>query len=373
MSENLTALRTDQDRRGSTLGQKPGRIPSLDGFRAFAICLVIAAHCQTATGFPHSLQWTGYFADGDFGVRVFFVISGFLITTLLLQEEHSHGSISLPLFYYRRALRILPVYWAYVLAAAVYAAICGLNIPFRNYLQTLTFTTGWHSANPWILGHSWSLCVEEAFYLGWPFLLIRLSQKGRIAAAIGCLLLGPLVRVVNYKYGWPDSHHLVWLNIDLIMWGCLLALLHDRLRATLTYLFSRNAVLYHILAVVAIVGVRWVFRHKMLALITVPFYWTIDCAAICYILYFHTFISKGVVFKFLNSAPIVAIGVLSYSLYLWQELFLIPQEESKFFWQSFPLNVLGAFVIAAVSYYLWEKPILKLRKKLHGAALSHLN
>jgi peptidoglycan/LPS O-acetylase OafA/YrhL len=347
------------------------RIASLDGFRALSIVMVLWDHAQLTNHFPKlPFPWINYILDGEMGVRIFFVISGFLITTLLLQEEKKCGYISLPLFYKRRALRILPVYWAYILTVVLYAAITGLVIPFWDYFETLTFTTSWFMRHQWILGHSWSLSIEEIFYLVWPFALTRLGPKKRLWFAFAGILLGPILRALNYQYGWRSVTHTVWVVPDVIMWGCLLALLHNQFSVRLVAIFRRNAWIYHSLIVLVFSGLDWAFNHRVFGLITVPFAISFHSLAICYLLYYYSFISKGLVFKMLNNTWVVALGGISYSLYLWQEIFLFPKIQHFFFWQSFPINVLGAVVAAAASYYLLEKPLLKLRVKLRHPALK---
>src|SRR5205823_7501140 len=98
------------------------RIPSLDGFRAVSIIMVVLHHATKTALFPPQLTAAlKYAINGNLGVRIFFVISGLLITSLLLKEEDQRGKISLPLFYERRAARILPVYWTYILTVFVYS------------------------------------------------------------------------------------------------------------------------------------------------------------------------------------------------------------------------------------------------------------
>jgi peptidoglycan/LPS O-acetylase OafA/YrhL len=155
------------------------KLPSLDGWRAVSIALVLIAHSKYAAGFPAMLgsALDGFnangIAPGSLGVRFFFVISGFLITWLLLQEQAKHGVISLKHFYLRRALRILPVYFLYLF---VLGFLTHYSQPASDWLTNLTFTTNYFWP-PEPTAHLWSLGVEEQFYLLWPGLLVLLLHR----------------------------------------------------------------------------------------------------------------------------------------------------------------------------------------------------
>jgi peptidoglycan/LPS O-acetylase OafA/YrhL len=149
-------------------GALRGRIPSLDGLRAVSIILVIASHAIQGT---HSFVFRLFFLHSDLGVRVFFIISGFLITSLLLRERAETGRISLPLFYIRRTLRILPPFVLFVGVVAIFNAFGIIQVPPGNWIYALTYTMNFDTHAPWVLGHLWSLSVEEQFYLLWPLVM----------------------------------------------------------------------------------------------------------------------------------------------------------------------------------------------------------
>jgi peptidoglycan/LPS O-acetylase OafA/YrhL len=203
-----------------------GWLPQLDGLRGISILMVLAAHVYTP-GWPR--------LEGRYGVTVFFVLSGFLITRLLLSEEHGTGSIDLFSFYVRRAFRLFPIYY---LVLAIYCALIlgiGMHADGRQefsrdllyylvYLQEIPFfRDAAHSDGAFSMpfGHSWSLGIEEKFYLLWPVLSFRLlrNQSARIALAIGAVLLFSAARFVHDgRYIFPYA---------AISWGCLFALLYD--------------------------------------------------------------------------------------------------------------------------------------------------
>lgn len=138
------------------------RIPSLDGLRAIAIALVVVGHWAGTHNFPVGL------GSAFLGVRIFFVISGYLITTLLLREQSQTATISLSEFYVRRAYRILP-------AATVFLAIMLITrrheLTWYHAAMAALYLADFDPTRPMFFGHLWSLSVEEQFYLLWPGIL----------------------------------------------------------------------------------------------------------------------------------------------------------------------------------------------------------
>lgn len=165
--------------------------PSLDGVRAISVLLVMAYHFDLNS-------W------GHVGVDVFFVLSGFLITAILVGQRHQTLGHYLLVFYQRRALRIFPLYYGYVLVLA--AAFVLLRRPLgldTNWPYLLTYTVNFAQLDPnWFssafYGHLWSLSVEEQFYLFWPFLIYFMSPNGTKVLMVVLLLVCPLIRVSSY-------------------------------------------------------------------------------------------------------------------------------------------------------------------------------
>src|SRR5665213_2363630 len=151
------------------------RLPGLDGLRALSILLVILLHTIQRRSVTHAVPFVAYvFSNGGMGVLIFFVISGYLITTLLLREREKTGSISLKRFYIRRAFRIFPPLYTYIAFIAVLGAasrLAGVNA--REIITGLTLTRNYaHGVYLWAFEHFWSLCIEEQFYLLWPGLVV---------------------------------------------------------------------------------------------------------------------------------------------------------------------------------------------------------
>jgi len=350
------------------------RIPSLDGWRAVSIVIVLLSHFEFATGFPVALvpAW-GRLFQGDLGVRIFFVISGFLITHLLLVEAERSGRPSLKQFYVRRALRILPVYYMFT-AVVLALSVAGLySDAWSTWLATLTFTRDIAGRGDSVTVHLWSLAVEEQFYLVWPitFVMLALWRRPRLAAVI---LLVPVVLSPFFRWGVIQTHtssglvsrllggFSVALYADSLAIGCLGAYLHQRRRHRFNAVASQpfpagalSAVLF-VFAWVAwppVFGV-WALVPSVQAVLIMAVIWATIERPI------------GVVYRVLNAAPVVWLGTLSYSLYIWQQLFLghfagpalagLAIYDRHVWWAT-------ALVAAVVSYYIVERPILRLRDR----------
>jgi peptidoglycan/LPS O-acetylase OafA/YrhL len=361
--------RVPSDTSGGVPLAPAGRIPALDGLRAVSILIVLACHASVSAGFPQSWKPVlPYLLDGHLGVRVFFVISGFLITWLLLGEEQRAGRINIGAFYQRRALRILPVYVTYVLAVLLYDRARQLYPAPACYLYALTFTTGVTPLTSSPLAHTWSLSVEEQFYLLWPMTFAFCSVRTRFVVAGAVLACGPVVRLVLWS--WGQQSLLTFSSLghgDAIMCGCLAALLMKQQPQAMGRLLRCRPVLGRLLAGAAIYLVlvmphlHWRGRQ-----FTTPFGVTVQALAASYLLCSYATVRRGLVYKLLNYKLVAGVGVLSYSLYIWQQIFLCPPVAGRepLWWQSFPQNLLVAFAVAWLSYRVVESPFLRLKDRL---------
>jgi peptidoglycan/LPS O-acetylase OafA/YrhL len=335
---------------------RENRIPSLDGMRAISIALVLGGHVAGTRGAygEEIFQYVGDFAQ--FGVRVFFVISGFLITSLLMKERASAGRISLGGFYKRRMLRILPAFYAFLLAVCLLQYSGALKVSTPDLLAALTFTTNFR-AETWNLGHIWSLSVEEQFYFLWPAAMACLGRTRAIEIGLGTLVIAPMLRGFWAWKEAPDDGQF-FLNADILAGGCLLALLRSRLHANTRYMRMLSSTWIATAPVGALTinalhgfGIHSLFSGVMTILIAI----TID-RVITY--------PEGIA-AFLNWGPVVFVGTLSYSLYLWQQIFL--NRFGPLIINAFPLNIILAIACALLSYYLVERPFLRLRNSRRAA------
>jgi peptidoglycan/LPS O-acetylase OafA/YrhL len=326
-------------------------IPSLDGLRAISIAFVLLAH----------LSGTRHFADshllmslGEFGVRVFFIISGYLITTILLEELQRKGSVSLIRFYFRRTMRLFPAAYFLILVMAILAAMKFVQLERRDLLFALTYTMNYNETRGWPLGHLWSLAVEEQFYLLWPLTLRSMPRLQSKRLLLAILVLGPVFRITSPYVG-PAFNFLRWS--DALATGCLLAMMRDELIAIPGYarlLASRWFFLVPVAALAAnyipSTKVEWLVGETIMNIaIAISVDWAMRNA-------------DTLPGRFLNQPTISFIGVLSYSLYLWQQFFL--DRNSDRWYCAFPSNVALALVMALVSYLIIEAPFLRLRKTI---------
>jgi peptidoglycan/LPS O-acetylase OafA/YrhL len=346
-------------------------LPTLDGWRAIAILAVMLYHGTAAlfvSDGPHPnpalFTLVGY---GTFGVSIFFGISGFLICTRLLQEECQTGEISLPSFYLRRACRILPPYLIYLAVLSLIAAAGVITVQPIEWSSTLLFYRNYvtPSLGGTYTSHFWSLAVEEHFYLLWPGLLVLFGSR-RIRWVVVLMALGVAVwRSLEFRYHWLASilpgagmNQRTDLRIDALIWGCWVALLYmvPRYRERLTrWLSPWKWVVLVGFFLVCLVG-RPPLNALWLALL-LPF-----------ILLGTVLHPAALIGRVLEISALRWIGRLSYSLYIWQQLFLIARDKFHYFplgfLQRLPLNYLVVFVFAALSYYLIERPLIGMGHRL---------
>src|SRR5260221_2596508 len=204
----------------------PRRIAGLDGLRAISIALVLTGHLA-GTKFCYPRAVYEQFGDlANLGVRVFFVISGYLITALLLDEHHKTGSISLRQFYLRRTLRIFPAFFAFMAAIVLLNARGLIDLFPGDLLHAASFTMNYHYVRAWWVGHLWSLSVEEQFYALWPAVLLLLGIRRGLKGAAIALAAAPIVRVAIVLWRpsqVPGIGEWFPTAADTIATGCLMA------------------------------------------------------------------------------------------------------------------------------------------------------
>jgi peptidoglycan/LPS O-acetylase OafA/YrhL len=327
--------------------------------RAMAIALVLLAHASQTHGFkPMSLRWIA--VHGAVGVDVFFVISGFLITTLMLREIARTKSISVSAFYIRRALRILPAYLCFLTTILVLNLANVVQLQQRDWTAALTYTVNFIDRPKWEIGHVWSLSIEEHFYLLWPLVMVTVSiavaKHVAVALIIACFCARWLILLALPR--WSQMAELwTFTRLDSIAFGCLMALAtwDKRWRSRLDDWCQRKMTVP--CAVLVLICSVYVFSRS--AKYSVGFGYTLNAAIISLLLWASIRRSGTWFGRVLNHWAVAAIGVGSYSLYLWQQILLNPTKDVWFV--RFPQNVLLVFAIAAISYILIERPFLRLK------------
>jgi peptidoglycan/LPS O-acetylase OafA/YrhL len=329
------------------------RIPSLDGLRAISILVVTASHLIALAPGNRSLK--ALVPWGPHGVDVFFVISGFLISSLLLKEMNSVGCISLKSFYLRRARRIIPAFAFYFLMIVTLRTLGVFSFGNGSLLCAATYT---YNLVPHLparpLGHVWSLCVEEHFYLVWPIIVLLVPRR-RLALVLtsGIILAIPIRYFLTIAHKFLDPDFFTLTRWDTIACGCLLAVLWDGERRDDLHSFLAKPQLPAIALALYLVSAAILGRSgKYAILLQHP----IESALLAVFVGAMIVQHRSVFGRILNSRLLVWIGLLSYSIYLGQ-FALVPMPISRF---VLPLSLLGSY--AVISYYVIEQPVLKSKK-----------
>lgn len=341
-----------------------GYLPTLDGWRAVAIVAVMLWH---ATG----IQVLNKLADG--GVTIFFGISGLLITSRLLEERREAGRISLAGFYVRRTFRILPPYYLYLVAMALLMALGQPVATRREMISCVFFYRNYLPEPPGhpqriFTQHFWSLAVEEHFYLLWPGLLVALGPRRARWAAPGLALAVAAWRSVDFRFHLFDRlvpYSLPGFRTDIrldgLLWGAAVAfwLEEPRARALLARALSTPVVL----ALLVLFGacMKGLLHSSGLAIFLMA-------VAVPLMLVGTTLNPRSIPSRALELGAVRWVGRMSYSIYLWQQLFLVPQAAKMLPgwgpWQRLPLNLACLLACAAASFYLVERPLTRLGHRL---------
>jgi len=228
-------------------------------------------------------------------------------------------------------------------------------------MYAATYTINYVMDRPWQLGHLWSLAVEEQFYALWPLTIFLFGRRSAFWAAGAVLLVVPLIRIVqphvwpSHRLGITEEFHTI---ADCIAVGCLLAGLRDWLWSHEQYRRFITSWQFWLAPLAAAAGVFSGIHPSLKWLVGIPVF---NIAIAVCIDRWTRFPNADVIGKVLNLGPLTFVGVLSYSLYLWQQPFM--DHFGHHFFNRFPFNDGMAFVAALVSYYLIEKTFLALRYK----------
>lgn len=342
-----------------------GYIPGLDGLRAFAVLLVVLSHIGLSGLLP-----------GGFGVTVFFFISGFLITRLLLAESGKNGTVGLKAFYIRRFLRLLPALYLMLILTWAFLAFHGKSPQLWEIIGGFTYTMNYRYAYlgvyegmwaaPW--EHLWSLGVEEHFYLMFPLLLLFVKKDWAKAVKIGLAICAVVLAwrlFTHYQLGAPHeyTYAATEARLDSIMYGCLLSL---SLHVWPAHKAWRKLIGFWPLAIATLIllstflyqneGFRETFRYTLQGI-----------GLFVGVLNLLFWKPMGLFVRALENVVAQWIGRISYGVYLWHIPVMIGVGEYMGYEYAtnayMALVLLGTFFMASLSYYGMEKPIVKLRKK----------
>ncbi|MDR5782832.1 acyltransferase [Caballeronia sp. LZ065] len=351
-------------------------VQELTGLRCVAVMMVVMGHAQHMIpgGYRGALAPLRLFSDGRLGVMIFFVLSGYLITGILKAEWQSSGTLRLAPFYMKRALRIWPAFYTYLAVIALLSfagrvdvdpsqfAVAALHVWNFSGVAGMSSINALHPDGAWYLGHFWTLALEEQFYWFWPPLLYFILGRGSQRALVALLVLVPLVRIGTY-FAWPGLRGqlsmMLHTGIDPILTGCFVALNRDALKARVAML-PWGALLPSAAVLLLLFGMP-VLHERFGGLWSATYGATVEAALVGFVIV--VLISRKAFWfsRLLRSAPFVYIGTISFSLYLWQQLFSDIHSPVAY---RFPLGIVGALVAASLSHVLIETPFLRLKDRL---------
>ncbi len=352
----------------------PGRLPHLaplDGLRALAVAGVLAYH----TG----ASWA---VGGFLGVDLFFVLSGFLITGLLVTEWQRRGGIDLPRFYARRALRLLPAVLAMCLILLIIGPVASgaeaRNALWKGVAGTMFYFANWQQAFGMLplyqlTDHTWSLAIEEQFYLFWPPILLGViwwakrrgvdPMRSALIFAIALAAGSALLRLALWS-GTASEARLYYgtdTRADSLLIGCAVGIAYSTGRLE----WGRK--LLPALAPFALLGILALFAFVNHDSKTLYLGGLTGVALLVAVLIAGLVLHpKSAVGRLLALTPLVAIGRISYGIYLWHwpiYRYLHPAELGLGWWQTQVVRVLVTLAVATASYFLVELPMLRLRKR----------
>lgn len=333
--------------------------PSLNGYRALAILAVIVGHVL-----PRSDWYILKAFSGTWGVDFFFVISGFLITTLLIKERERTGTISLSKFYIRRSLRIFPVAFLYIAVLYFFNAFYNLRISSTSFITAALYIKNLpiaDSGDIWYLGHFWSLSVEEQYYLVVPALLsagyVTFKRSAYALIICGCIsvVLSFHVYKASVVIAFVESI-LVW-QIPLFI-GSLTSIYLCERRFTLPALGS--------LASITLLVGSGVLHTRLLMYIPNVLQGILSTLCFSALIVSGIQMNNSAFHRLMNGRVLAEIGILSYSLYIWQQIFTYKQFIVNI--ESMPnMSILCNLVLLALvsgsSYYLFERHFLRIKSK----------
>lgn len=335
-------------------------IPELDGFRGLAVLVVVIGHYLEFRLPYHN----PYFATLDkLGVLLFFVLSGFLITGLLHRERSAAAKINFRNFYIRRVLRLAPALLLFLATVVVLIRLGWITDVSRiEILECLFYVRNFfgHSLS---LGHIWSLSLEEQFYMLWPwaFSLLPLRRSAGIVTYV-CLAIAAwratAIALHLFSYERGIFYMRPYFRFDSILIGaCLVLWLSSSPRATasLTRFLERLSPLLLWAALLA-----WTMLAEGY---TRPVYLSVQELLVVAALAQVVLCKSGFLGQIFRSRALCYCGAISYSIYLWQQMFLVTSVPSWGLLRRLPFSIVIPFVVAAASFHFFERPILQLKER----------
>lgn len=350
-----------------------GRILGLDGIRAYAVLMVVVTHLHIFIEWHndksplYSLVW------GTNGVIIFFILSGFLITHLLFLEHEKTGTVNLKQFIIRRALRIFPAFYLFIITLFILGLFVETNTTPKQLFMTAIY---WFNHTPRaeynsILGHTWSLAAEEHFYIIWPAIFLLLSKmRNRNLSIITALILMIYSLQIFQDHIYNDTDLDETFRVDRWSSSAAIYLFSGCLGACIVNSkhwgkISNLQITSVILSVIFIIGFGVDFWFEGDS--RVAKYWRIT--GILSGIFWVYINQNSRVVSFLEFSPIRYIGTVSYGIYLWQGFFL-STGPNRWVGQEWPLDPTIGLILLCItvplSYHLFENKFLKLKDRFRA-------
>lgn len=350
------------------------RIPGLDGLRGLAVLAVIGFHASVP-------RWGG----GFIGVEVFFVLSGFLITSLIVREWQTDSTVNLKNFYFRRFLRLMPallvILSTFVIGGSIaLAAGAATGSPYTEinqlWIEALLVFFGmanWARALGFypilLMGHTWSLAIEWQFYLAWPtFLLILLkvtkSPRVIITIILAAALAFWLLRILALQHGasYPRLYNGLDTRLGSLLLGCAIGIAFGfKVVPQWAQSITNREVVGCFLGLAGF-GVFAEWKTPFMYYAGFPIVSILSATIVLYLLVHDS--KKSFMIRVLEGRWLRGLGVISYGVYLWHYPILRIIETRRW---SLPISLAATMVltlgIAFISYRLVERPMLNLKSK----------
>jgi peptidoglycan/LPS O-acetylase OafA/YrhL len=340
---------------------QPSHLPGLDGLRGISILIVI---------FGHFAMYRGLFeyVNGEIGVEIFFVISGFLITSLLLKEKVRLGTVSFKNFYVRRILRIVPVAYLFLIVLVILNVCFSLNISTKSFITSFFYLKNipFKGSLDWYSGHFWSLSVEEQFYICFPFFIVFQTNKFIFFSFLLIVIL-PLLNILGFHnvgifYSSHIIHIITFIVITLLGKGTASILIGSLYSI---FLFKKIIIVEKIKSNYFISFGLLIFACYILTRVSYLYIEFISVTVFALIVGYIILLNlkeKNLLRYFLDSALLSKIGVLSYSLYIWQQIFTGDQSWGIFkYSNTIIVRFTLLFIVSYFSYYYFEKFFLRYK------------
>lgn len=349
--------------------RKSGYLPTLDGWRALSILAVVLHHSTLLRLGPLSTSW--FFLHGDFGVEIFFAISGLLICTRLLEEEARTGKLHLPGFYVRRVFRIQPASLTFLVVVLLMKLGNRVPLSWEGWIAAVTLVRNYLPANAsggtdFATLHFWSLSVEEHFYLFLPAFLAYV-HRGRarklLLASTGFVLWSACA--ARYGLVGTQAYHRTDLIMQQLLFPASVAVLLRRavVRELLERILVPAVGITIALAIMLPIWLQRPFALRSLALIAPT------CLVLSTMLH-----PESLTGRLLEWRPLRFVGKISFGLYLWQELFFTghfaPLLRPLGYSGSFLVNASATCILAVLSYYMIERPCMRLGHRIAKPAVE---